>query len=185
VRFQRSGSLARAGHLVPPRGWGGGVDEACKTYNLSDSREDGTVTRRQTAPLAARCYEAALSSAKTQAAWRYSPRSFAPHPCRAAKPRGHAEDTLVRNMPPACVCSAGDGSGKINCNTVSRDDSGRCHDMGGVYGNPRPLTTPSCNIATRRPSPRQSSLSGVAPGPASPNRQAGSLCTPSEMEIIR
>jgi hypothetical protein len=26
--------------------------------------------------------------------------------------------------------------------------------MGGVYGNPRPLTTPSCNIATRRPSPR-------------------------------
>jgi hypothetical protein len=47
--------------------------------------------------------------------------------------------------------------------------------MGGVYGNPRPLTTPSCNIATRRPSPRQSSLSGVAPGPASPNRQAGSL----------
>jgi hypothetical protein len=57
--------------------------------------------------------------------------------------------------------------------------------MGGVYGNPRPLTTPSCNIAKRRPSPRQSSLSGVAPGPASPNRQAGSLCTPSEMEIIR
>jgi hypothetical protein len=31
-RFRRSGSLARAGHLVPPRSWGGGVDGACKTY---------------------------------------------------------------------------------------------------------------------------------------------------------
>jgi hypothetical protein len=37
----------------------------------------------------------------------------------------------------------GDGNGKINCNTVSRDDRGFCPDMGGVYGNPRPLRTPS------------------------------------------
>jgi hypothetical protein len=37
----------------------------------------------------------------------------------------------------------GDGNGKINCNTASRDDSGLCPDMGGVYGNPRPLRTPS------------------------------------------
>ncbi len=50
---------------------------------------------------------------------------------------------MVRNMPPACVCSAGDGNGKINCNTASRDDNGLCPDMGGVYGNPRPLRTPS------------------------------------------
>src|SRR6266700_403408 len=46
-------------------------------------------------------------------------------------------------MPRAYVCSAGDGNGKINCNTASRDDSGLCPDVGGVYGNPRPLRTPS------------------------------------------
>jgi hypothetical protein len=51
--------------------------------------------------------------------------------------RGHAWDALVRNMPPACVCSAGDGDGKINCNTACRDNSGVRHDVGGVHGNPR------------------------------------------------
>jgi len=52
---------------------------------------------------------------------------------------GHVWDTLVRNMPPACVCSAGGGNGKVNWNTTSRYDSGLCPDLGGVHGNPRPL----------------------------------------------
>jgi hypothetical protein len=41
----------------------------------------------------------------------------------------------------------GDGNGKINCNTASRDDNGHGPDVGGVYGNPRPLRNAKRNIA--------------------------------------
>jgi hypothetical protein len=41
----------------------------------------------------------------------------------------------------------GDGNGKINFNTASRDDCELCPDMGGGYGNPRLLRTPKRNIS--------------------------------------
>jgi hypothetical protein len=96
-------------------------------------------------------------------------------------------------MPPACVCSAGDGNGKINCNTASRDDSGHCPDVGGVYGNPRPLRTPSATsprdgghtvhrATTVRSLPRQALVSGAVPGPAlrrNRRKQAFGRCCPS------